>query len=92
MSRFIILRSGLKSLIGPGMVFMLSVSPAMAYTDRNDIEFHVTGNIIDGSCNVTKPEAVNLGKYYWKDFAVAGGNTGNVPVTIAFDSCTAGLS
>ncbi|SAG13603.1 Uncharacterised protein [Enterobacter cloacae] len=43
MSRFIILRSGLKSLIGPGMVFMLSVSPAMAYTDRNDIEFHVTG-------------------------------------------------
>ncbi|XOL94189.1 hypothetical protein ACLB6M_00150 [Enterobacter hormaechei] len=42
MSRFIILRSGLKSLIGPGMVFMLSVSPAMAYTDRNDIEFHVT--------------------------------------------------
>lgn len=30
MSRFIILRSGLKSLIGPGMVFMLSVSPAMA--------------------------------------------------------------
>jgi len=92
MSRFIILRSGLKSLIGPGMVFMLSVSPAMAYTDRNDIEFHVTGNIIDGSCNVTKPEAVDLGKYYWKDFAVAGGKTGNVPVTIAFDSCTAGLS
>ena len=92
MARFIILRSGLKSLIGPGMVFMLSVSPAMAYTDRNDIEFHVTGNIIDGSCNVTKPEAVDLGKYYWKDFAVAGGNTGNVPVTIAFDSCTAGLS
>ena len=52
MSRFIILRSGLKSLIGPGMVFMLSVSPAMAYTDRNDIEFHVTGNII---AHVTSP-------------------------------------
>ncbi|MCT4706574.1 fimbrial protein [Enterobacteriaceae bacterium H16N7] len=68
------------------------IESAQAYSDRDVIQLNVTGNIIDGTCNVTKPESIDLGKYYWKDFAVAGGNTANVPVTIAFEGCTAGLT
>lgn len=90
MSRFV-QRLSLGAGIAGGL-FIVGISSAMALTDHNDIPFRVTGNIVEGSCSVTKPEAVDLGKYYWKDFAVAGGNTGNVPVTIAFDSCTPGLS
>ncbi|XUA18705.1 fimbrial protein [Citrobacter sp. OP27] len=76
-----------------GLLLMsVPVSQGLAASDKDILQFNVTGNIIDGTCNVTKPEIVDLGKYYWKDFAVAGGNTGNVPVTIAFDGCTAGLS
>jgi type 1 fimbria pilin len=75
-----------------GLLFVAGLPPALAYNTQDVINFQVTGNIVEGSCNVTKPEAVNLGEYYWKDFAVAGGNTANTPVTIAFDNCTAGLS
>lgn len=58
--------------------------------ETRDITFH--GRIAAGTCNVTNPETVDLGKYYKGDFSVAGGNTGNVPVTISFDSCTAEIS
>ena len=82
----------LRPLAAVGTLLVAGLSPVFAYNTQDVINFQVTGNIIDGSCNVTKPEVVDLGNYYWKDFAVPGGNTGNVPVTINFDSCTAGLS
>lgn len=79
----------------PGMVgILLTVRPVHA-EDHNiqgtrDITFH--GRIAAGTCNVTKPETVELGKYYKGDFSVAGGNTGNVPVTISFDNCDSEIS
>lgn len=73
---------------------LVSAMPALAgdnnLRETRDITFH--GRIAAGTCNVTNPETVDLGKYYKGDFSVAGGNTGNVPVTISFDSCTAEIS
>lgn len=77
--------------LGLGLIFSY-VLPAVAYNAQDVIVFNVSGNIVADSCNVSKPEMVDLGKYYWKDFAVAGGNTANTPVTIAFTGCTPGLT
>lgn len=74
------------------LAMMVFLPQAQAFNSEDNIAFSVTGNIINGSCNVEAPTAIKLGMAYRGDLAVAGANSVNVPFTLTLTDCAPGLS
>lgn len=75
-------------------LFVIS-TPALAYEDSSTINFNVSGNIEEPSCDVAiKPSAtIDLGTVSYQTLTGKAGSSGeSTPVKLEFSNCSAGTS